>query len=522
MGARKSTVRSAARRDVLRFQRLVDNDRDLFYRYRINPMRVEYISAAVVAITGREARDFYANPAVSVDAVHPGDRVLIARTLAAADGTDPVKLQRTLLVRWVHPDGRIVWAEHQHMPVFDDEGRWVAVDGVARDVTEHILARRRLADTEALLRLLAENARDMIYRFSVVAAQGRPVDGAEDKAARETPVDAAHGTLQYVSPAATRLTGRTPDEFLVDPESAWSAVHPDDRALAHAMRTDPEASVDPVVLRWVHPDGTIVPVEHSNSPVYDADGLLVAFEGIGRDITEPLAIQHRLRESESQMRRLAASVTSAREAERADVARELHDELGQTLTGLKLELTRTVRDLMRRGLEPQMIDRMQSMVGSIEVATETVRRLASTLRPPALDHLGLGAAIELEAAAIARRTGVRCRIAGSVGEAALTSEQTTAMFRIVQEALTNVVRHANASAVKISMRQTTRSTSLTIADNGRGINPEALADPVSIGLLGMRERAQLIGARLSISGRPGKGTSVVVTVPSAARSAAGR
>src|SRR6185503_20125877 len=218
MGARKPAVHSAARRDVLRFQRLVDNDRDLFYRYRINPMRVEYISAAVVAITGREARDFYANPAVSVDAVHPGDRVLIARTLAAADG-------------------------------------------VARDVTEHILARRRLADTEALLRLLAENARDMIYRFSVVPAQGRPVDESEDKAARETPVDAAHGTLQYVSPAATRLTGRTPDEFLVDPESAWSAVHPDDRALAHAMRTDPEASVDPVVLRWVHPDGTIVPVE---------------------------------------------------------------------------------------------------------------------------------------------------------------------------------------------------------------------------------------------------------------------
>jgi two-component system, NarL family, sensor histidine kinase UhpB len=485
-----------------------------------NPMRVEYISAAIVAITGREAHEFYANPAVSVEAVHPADRPMIARALAAADGTDPAKLQRTLLVRWLHSDGRIVWAEHQHMPVFDGQGRWIAVDGVARDVTERIEARRRLADTESLLRLLAENARDMIYRFSLVpfdAAQGTRFDDAHD-----TPIDAAQGTLQYVSPAATRLTGRTPEEFLADPESAWSAVHPDDRALARAMRTDPEASIDPVVLRWVHPDGSIVPVEHSNSPVYDASGRLIAFEGIGRDITEPLAIQTRLRESESQMRRLAASITSAREAERADVARELHDELGQTLTGLKLELTRTVRDLMRRGLEPQMIDRMQSMVGSIEVATETVRRLASTLRPPALDHLGLGAAIELEAAAVARRTGVRCRIAGSVGDDALTSEQTTAVFRIVQEALTNVVRHANASAVKISMRQTTRSTSLTIADNGRGINPKALADPVSIGLLGMRERAQLIGARLSISGRPGKGTSVVVTVPSAGRSAAAR
>ena len=476
--------------DLLRFQRLVDNGQDLFYRYRINPLSIEYLSTAALAITGRDAQEFYDDPELGLSIVHPDDRDLLAGAIDAAGGSDPSKLRRTMLLRWIHRDGRIVWAEHQRVPVFDQHGRWVAVEGVARDVTDRVEANRRLADSESLLRLLAENARDMIYRLAVVP----------------------HG-LQYVSPAAERLTGRTPQEFLADPEAAWSAVHPEDREKARAMRTHPEASGDPVVLRWVHPDGSIVCVEHRNSPVYDASRQLIAFEGIGRDITEPLAIQTRLRDSESQLRRLAASLNSAREAERADVARELHDELGQTLTGLKLEMTRTVRDLMRRGLEPQMIDRMQSMVGSIEVATETVRRLASTLRPPALDHLGLGAAIELEAAAIARRTGVRCRIAGSVGDDALTSEQSTAVFRIVQEALTNVVRHANASAVKISMRQTTRSTSLTIADNGRGINQKEVADPVSIGLLGMRERAQLIGAKLSISGRPGKGTAVVVTVP---------
>jgi PAS domain S-box-containing protein len=495
MRARKQIERATAppQGDVLRFQRLVDNGQDLFYRYRVNPLCFEYLSTAARAITGREPQEFYDHPELGLSIVHPEDRVLVAGAFAAAAGADASKLRRTLLLRWIHRDGRVVWAEHQRVPVFDQHGQWIAVEGVARDVTDRVEASRRLADSESLLRLLAENARDMIYRLALVP----------------------HG-LQYVSPAAMRLTGRTPEEFLADPESAWSAVHPEDRQKARAMRTHPEAWVDPVVLRWVHPDGAIVCVEHRNSPVYDATGQLIAFEGIGRDITEPLAIQNRLRESESQLRRLAASLNSARETERADVARELHDELGQTLTGLKLEMTRTVRDLMRRGLEHQMIDRMQSMVGSIEVATETVRRLASTLRPPALDHLGLGAAIELEAAAIARRTGVRCRIAGSVGEAALTSEQTTAVFRIVQEALTNVVRHANASAVKISMRQTTRSTSLTIADNGRGINPEALADPVSIGLLGMRERAQLIGAKLSISGRPGKGTAVVVTVPAGA------
>ena len=495
MRSRKRVERAEAapRGDLLRFQRLVDNGQDLFYRYRINPLSFEYISTAALAITGRDAREFYDDPELVLSIVHPDDRALLAGSIDALGGSDPSRLRRTLLLRWIHRDGRVVWAEHQRVPVFDQHGRWIAVEGIARDVTDRVEADRRLSDNESLLRLLAENARDMIYRLAVVPRG-----------------------LQYVSPAATRLTGRSPQEFLNDPEAAWAAVHPEDREKARAMRTQPEGSVDPVVLRWVHPDGSIVCVEHRNSPVYDAAGQLIAFEGIGRDITEPLPIQTRLRESESQLRRLAASLNSAREAERADISRELHDELGQTLTGIKLEMTRTVRDLMRRGLEPPMIDRMQSMVGSIEVATETVRRLASTLRPPALDHLGLGAAIELEAAAIARRTGVRCRIAGSVGDDALTSEQTTAVFRIVQEALTNVVRHANASAVKISMRQTTRSTSLTIADNGRGINPKEVADPVSIGLLGMRERAQLIGAKLSISGRPGKGTAVVVTVPAVA------
>ena len=316
--------------DLLRFQRLVDNGQDLFYRYRINPLSIEYLSTAALAITGRDAQEFYDDPELGLSIVHPDDRDLLAGAIDAAGGSDPSKLRRTMLVRWIHRDGRIVWAEHQRVPVFDQHGRWVAVEGVARDVTDRVEAKRRLADSESLLRLLAENARDMIYRLAVVP----------------------HG-LQYVSPAAERLTGRTPQEFLADPEAAWSAVHPEDREKARAMRTHPEASGDPVVLRWVHPDGSIVCVEHRNSPVYDASRQLIAFEGIGRDITEPLAIQTRLRDSESQLRRLAASLNSAREAERADVARELHDELGQTLTGLKLEMTRTVRDLMRRGLEPR-------------------------------------------------------------------------------------------------------------------------------------------------------------------------
>ena len=282
-------------------------------------------------------------------------------------------------------------------------------------------------------------------------------------------------------------------------------VHPDDRPLAIAMA---ERAVDfqtPTVLRYVRPDGRIVSVEHRNTPIFDDQGRVVAIEGIGRDVTETLAIHNRLRVSETQLRRLAAGLHSARESERAHVARELHDELGQTLTSLKIDLTRTVRDLIPHQLTPEMIDRMQSMVGGIEVATETVRRLATSLRPPALDHLGLAAAIELEGAALARRTGLRVRTSGNLRTTRLTAEQTTAVFRIVQEALTNVVRHADASAVRIVMRQTPQHISVNIQDNGRGSAPRRIDDPASIGLLGMRERAELIGARLAISGRAGQG-----------------
>ncbi|OLE83341.1 MAG: hypothetical protein AUF76_06710 [Acidobacteria bacterium 13_1_20CM_2_65_9] len=228
------------------------------------------------------------------------------------------------------------------------------------------------------------------------------------------------------------------------------------------------------------------------------------------------ADEARLRESESQLRRLAARFESAQESERASVARELHDELGQSLTALKLELARTVPDLLKQGIDPGAIDRLQSMIGIIDTAQETVRRLATSLRPPALDHLGLAAAIELEAAALARRTGIRCRVVGNRRVAKLDPVQTTAVFRIVQEALTNVVRHANASAITISINGTAASTSVKIRDNGRGMNADQMADPTAIGLLGMRERAELIGATLSITSNPGKGTIVSVVASAGA------
>jgi PAS domain S-box-containing protein len=360
------------------------------------------------------------------------------------------------------------------------------------DISERKAIEVALQGSETRFRLLAENAQDLIYRYRVAPPRG----------------------TEYMSSAALAITGRRPEEFYADPDLSVKIVHPDDRPLvAMAYQQDPAKLRESLILRWIHPNGRVVWAEHRRVKILDQDGRVIAIEGVGRDVTERLEIQNQLRESEGQLRRLAARLNSAREAERAHVARELHDELGQTLTGLKFEFTRTIRDLMAQTSKPEMIDRIQSIVGGIELATEMVRGLATSLRPPALDHLGLAAAIELEAAGLSRRTGVRCRMSGTLKNPDLTPEQTIAVFRIVQEALTNVVRHADASAVRILVRQTPRATSVKIQDNGRGITDKALRDRSSIGLLGMRERADLVGAKLSISAAAGKGTAVLITVP---------
>ena len=220
-----------------------------------------------------------------------------------------------------------------------------------------------------------------------------------------------------------------------------------------------------------------------------------------------------LRSSQEQMRRLAASLQAAREEERAHLARELHDDLGQTLTALKLELGRTADALKDVRLETPVMDRLQSLVGLVDIGVAMVKRLATKLRPPALDHLGLAEAIRWEAATFRSRSGLRCYVVAGKNESALTAKQQTALFRIFQEALTNVVRHAQASAVRVRLTERRGLFELHVSDNGRGITRAEIADAESIGLLGMRERATQAGATLDITGAPGKGTVVTVRVP---------
>ena len=212
------------------------------------------------------------------------------------------------------------------------------------------------------------------------------------------------------------------------------------------------------------------------------------------------------------LRALSERIEQMREEERQRLARELHDELGQLLTGIKLDFAATTRRLRELQTPGDVVDRIQSAVGQIDISIAMIRRIASDLRPAALDHRDLGGAVEDEALRIARRSGLRIRVTNRLSDN-VEPELATAAFRIFQEALTNVVRHADATLVTVRIAVTRGKLVLQIRDNGVGMAIRSLEAKESLGLLGMRERARSAGGELRIKSRPDLGTTVSVSLP---------
>jgi len=221
--------------------------------------------------------------------------------------------------------------------------------------------------------------------------------------------------------------------------------------------------------------------------------------------------EDKLRRSLEQLRALTTYLQYVREEERTRIAREVHDELGQALTGLKLDMSWLATKVARSA--PAVQRKVKTMVDHIDETIQTVRRIATELRPGILDSLGLVAALEWQANEFTSRSGIPCQVSATVDDSALNPEITTVFFRIYQEALTNIIRHAGASRVEVRLAEEDRTLVLTVKDNGRGISEEEIANTRSIGLVGVRERAMLIGGDVSLLGVPGHGTTMTLHAP---------
>jgi two-component system, NarL family, sensor histidine kinase UhpB len=224
-----------------------------------------------------------------------------------------------------------------------------------------------------------------------------------------------------------------------------------------------------------------------------------------------LRAQEQLRESHEQLRALSVYLQSIREEERTRIAREVHDELGQALTGCKLDVSWIAGRLPKESRE--LLEKTRAISAHIDATIQMVRRIATELRPGVLDHLGLAAALEWQANEFQTRTGIRCDVKGRIQARQLAPDLNTALFRIFQETLTNIIRHAGATQVKVNLKESGGRIILQVKDNGRGISDEEAASAMSMGLLGMRERAALLGGVFRISRVAGGGTQVTVSMP---------
>jgi signal transduction histidine kinase len=219
--------------------------------------------------------------------------------------------------------------------------------------------------------------------------------------------------------------------------------------------------------------------------------------------------EENLRRSHDQLRALTGRLQLVREEERTRIAREVHDELGQALTGIKLDLAWLAGRLPGAALQRKL----KGISAHVDATIQAIRRIATELRPGVLDSLGLAAAIEWQAADFQARTRIRCRVKISVKDEILEPGLSTACFRIFQETLTNIIRHAKATRVEVDLAPDGHDLILAVRDNGRGISERDIAHNHSIGLIGMRERAAQVGGEVTFSGSPGRGTTVRLRLP---------
>lgn len=261
--------------------------------------------------------------------------------------------------------------------------------------------------------------------------------------------------------------------------------------------------------------GLEIPCIVTATPFRDAAGEIIGIVEDIKDISERKRTEEELVQSRRRLRELASHLETARELERTRIAREIHDELGQALTALKMELHWCLPRLPEDDV--LLVEKARALSALVDANVHLVQRISSELRPGLLDDLGLSAAMEWQTGEFQDRTGISCDIICEPHDIVLDQTRSTALFRIFQETLTNIIRHAEATRVEIMLRAMNDQVELQVSDNGRGITATEIADTKSFGLMGIRERVHSLEGEVTICGGSNTGTTIRVRIPAAGR-----
>jgi len=369
------------------------------------------------------------------------------------------------------------------LPVRDASGAIIYGMGVAVDITGRKRAEQELRESQERLQLVARATNDAVWDWDLVTDALWWAEGFQ------------------------KMFGYAPEEIEPGVESWYGRLHPDDR---ERVITGIRAAIDGGETSWSDEyrfrrrDGGYAEIYDRGYVMHDATRRPVRMVGSMMEVSER-------KRTEAQLRNLAARLEAIREEERTRIAREIHDEVGQALTALKMDLAWLGKKVPPRGTPVRR--KLRGMESVIDATMDALHRILAELRPGVLDDLGLPAAIRWVAEEFKRRTEIACTVQMTGGEPRLDSGQATAVFRILQEALTNVARHAHARRVEIRLHVLPTAFELVVSDDGRGITATDLQASGTLGILGMRERALTWHGRVTVRGEPGRGTTVRVFMP---------
>lgn len=419
-----------------------------------------------------------------LDFIHPDDREATMNEVARQ-----IQGQTTIqfINRYCRKDGSYRWLEWKTTPSM--EGRLLYA--TARDITER-------KQTDEQLRKSAEEIADL-YNHAPCGYHSLDKDG----------------NILLINDTELSWLGYTRDEVIG--KIKWMDLLAPTSLLgfkkAH-MQFIQQGSIHDIEVEIIRKDGTTFAGLVNASAIYDRSGNYVMSRSTVVDITERKRVKRQLQE-------LSAHLQTIREEEKANIAREIHDDLGGTLTALKIEAYRLESDLTAKKAATPLIKRVISMSQLLDSAVGVTRRIITDLRPTILDDLGLLAALEWQAAQFQKLTGIRCRVNCVEDKSCLTKQYSIALFRIFQETLTNVARHSGASRVEVEYHCDGEEVTLSICDNGRGVPAGHVVASTSFGQRGMTERVEQLGGKISFNSPPEGGFSVIVVLPLQAESEKG-
>jgi len=385
-------------------------------------------------------------------------------------------------------NGKKTWIEFSNSFLSLPDGNKITLS-IIKDISERKKSETELRDSESKFKMLFNSANDAVFVTQL----------SDEK---------SYGDFIEVNEVACKRLGYSKEEFLqLSPSAIVSPKHINEFNLSMSRLLVEGHDIYDTVHSAK--DKKLIPVEiNSHLFLYNEKPTVLS---IARDITERKQAEQKLRRTSKLLRELATHLQSIREEERTMISQEIHDELGQVLTALKIQVS-LLANKLNDDQEP-LKQKINSLSDMIDASVESVQKISSKLRPGILDELGIIAAIEWQAEEFEKLTNIRCSVLLPKEELNLEKDKSTAIFRIFQEALTNIARHSEATRVQLSLLNYQLNISLEIQDNGKGITQEQIKDFKSLGIHGMEERALVFGGQVNIEGIAGKGTKVKVEIP---------